>query len=210
MEPHKYIPHVEEFTRITLDEFANVVKNFGATSASGNLPSTLTERLQIFDIITQRLHNLVETHERVMTLYICDIFKESFLHLQYFQFSIIEFDLFQVLSGGDQHLNAGMKSPDDQHKEYLLSGNVADLAVLAQKIKEILKENAGDAKFLKLPALTTRQITICKQLYTMERERVVLDWFVKNSVSDFSDLLQTYQSWLKNYNGAAIELFDNV
>jgi hypothetical protein len=162
-------------------------------------------------MIIQRLQHLVDTHEKVMTLYIGDIFKDSFLHLQYFQFSIIASDLFEVLLFIDENLN---DSSDSQRTSLQgdtgLQHHATPFVMYADKIKTSLKENSGEVKFFNLPALTKRQITICRQLYTMERERVVLDWYVNNSTREFSELLQVYQSWLTNYNDPSIELFDNV
>jgi hypothetical protein len=206
MDTDEYITYLKEFNLNTSEEFVKAIESFGVKVRKGNLSPAITEKLQIFDIITQRLQHLIDTHEKVMTLYIDDIFKASFLGLQYFQFSIIAFDLFEVLSFIDQNLSESTDQPSDTLK----SGNADRLAALSEQIKKSLKLNAGDGRFLKMPSLTRRQITICTKLYTMESERVVLLWYLNNSSNEFSELLKVYQSWLTNDNDPSIELFDNV
>jgi hypothetical protein len=208
MATNEYITYLKEFSLITSEEFVKAIISFGVKARTGKLSPSITEKLQIFDIITQRLQHLIDTHEKVMTLYIDDIFKESFLRLQYFQFSIIAFDLFEVLSFIDRNL--APSEPCGTSNDTSLSVITELLTILSEKIKKSLTMNTGDVRFLKIPALTKRQITICTQLYTMERERFVLNWYVNNSSDEFSELLKVYQSWLKNYNDPSIELFDNV
>jgi hypothetical protein len=209
METNEYITSLKEFNLITSEEFLKAIRAFGMQARAGKLSSSITEKLQIFDIITQRLQHLVDTHEKVMCLYIDDIFKVSFLRLQHFQFSIIAFDLFGVLSFIDSNLREVAEPCDTcQQNNTLRSTNTARLAALFEKIKKALKHNAGDSGFLK--PLTTRQISICTKLYSMESERVVLDWYLKNPSGEFPELLEVYQSWLINYSGPSIELFDNV
>jgi hypothetical protein len=209
MQTHEYIKYLKEFSLITSGEFTKAIHAFGITARTGKLSPSVTQNLQIFDIITQRLQHLLETHEKVMALYVDDIFKESFLHLQYFQFSIIAFDLFEVIEFVDQSLQAFTQQCDPNQSNYI-PGKHGKLDALSEKIKQSLSANAGHVRFVKIPALTNRQIAICRQLYTMERERVVLDWYISNSSKGFSDLLKVYQSWLSNYNDPSIELFDNV
>jgi hypothetical protein len=200
----EYITYLRQFNQITSQEFVKALKSFGVKARTEQLSTPVTESLQMFDIITQGLQHLIETHEKVMTLYVDDIFKESFLHLQYFQFSIIAFDLFKVMSFVDLNLSDG---PDHT---ILPSASINTLAALTEKIKQSLKTNGGDLQLIGLPLLTSRQVAICEQLYTMESERIVLDWYVRNSGGEFSDLLKVYQSWLADNNGQTIELFENV
>jgi hypothetical protein len=211
METNEYITYLKEFNLITSEEFVKAIRGFGIKARAGKLSSSITEKLQIFDIITQRLQHLIDTHERVMGLYIDDIFKESFLRLQYFQFSIIAFDLFGVLSFIDSNLREVAEPCDtSQQNNSLKPENTERQAALFEKIRKSIKLNAGNSPFLKMVPLTTRQITICTQLYTMESERVVLDWYLRNPSGEFPELLKVYQSWLMNYNNPSIELFDNV
>jgi hypothetical protein len=102
----------------------------------------------------------------------------------------------------------GVEEP--RHAATPRSTNATHLAGLFNKIKKALNENTRDSGFVKLIPLTTRQIAICTNLYTMESERVVLDWCLKNPSGEFPELLQAYESWLINYNDPSIELFDNV
>jgi hypothetical protein len=212
MDTNEYIAYLKEFSLITSEEAAKTLKVFCIKGQTEKLSSSITEKLQMFDIVTQRLQHLVDTHEKVMTLYIADIFKKSFLHLQYFQFSIIAFDLFEILSFINTHLKTFTESCDigQPNKTTEKSKNTERLTALIEKIKRILKDNAGDAQFVKMPALTKRQINICRQLYTMERERFVLDWYVNNSTGELHELLDLYQTWLTDYNNPSMELFDNI
>jgi hypothetical protein len=207
METNEYITSLKEFNLITSEEFLKAITGFGMQARAEKLSSSIIEKLQIFDIITQRLQHLVDTHEKVVCLCNDDVFKASFLRLQDFQFSIIAFDLFGVLSFIDSGLR-GVEEPRDAST--LRSTNATHLAGLFKKIKNALNQNTRDSGFVKSIPLTTPQIAICTNLYTMESERVVLDWCLKNPSGEFRELLKVYESWLINYNDSSIELFDNV
>jgi hypothetical protein len=205
----EYIVYLREFSSITSDEFSKAIKIACEKSDNENLAQQLISQLQYVDIITQRVQHLIDTHEKVMTLYIDDLFKESFLHLQYFQFSIVAFELFEAMQVTKFVL-------PDMNQKFLesetynsLSAKRDCLASLSEKIKRSIKTNAGDVQLINIPALTARQINICKHLYTMESERLVLDWYINNPTGDFSDLIKFYQSWLRDHN-SSIELFDNA
>jgi hypothetical protein len=211
METNEYIGDLKEFIQKSSHDFLKVLKVFSVKSRAKKLPCSITEKLQYFDIITQRLQHLVDTHEKVMTLYVDEIFKESFLRLQYLQFSTIAFDLSDVTSFINFHLN----EEDDQNAigsqtDNLIFGNTEGLSAVCEKIKRTLKADAGDIRLIGMAALTRRQIAICRQLYTMESERVVLDWYITNSAGEFSEFLKIYQSWLQGNNNPTIEIFDNV
>ncbi len=209
MRTGEYIEDLREFIGLSSVEFGKILKIYEAEAVKGKLRPSITEKLQYFDIITQRLQHLVDAHEKMVTLYIDDIFKDSFLHLQYFQFSIIVFDLFEVLSF--VHMNiADLKNRDGvtSTKHGLGYEGIERLGVACEKIRSALKTNAGSVRFVGLPALTSRQITICRQLYTMERERVVLDWYIDNSNGELSGLLNVYHAWLRDYKNPSIEFFE--
>lgn len=209
MRTSDYIEDLKAFIQLSADEFAKILKIYEAEGSLGRLRPSITEKLQYFDIITQRLQHLVDAHEKMVTLYIDDIFKDSFLHLQYFQFSIIAFDLFEVMSFVHMHVG-DLKNSNGQttEKQRLGSEGIEKLGSACEKIRSTLKTNAGSVRFVGLPALTSRQITICRQLYTMERERMVLDWYVHNSKGELSDLLNAYNTWLRDYKNPAVEFFE--
>jgi hypothetical protein len=212
MDTNEYIVYLEEFILITSEEAAKTLEVLDIKAQTGKLSSLVTERLQMFDIVIQRLQHLVDTHEKIMTPYTADIFRKSFLRLQYFQFSIIAFDLFQVLSFIDAHFKNYTESRDagQPSKKTAKSEENERLTALVEKIKRTLKDNAGDGRFVNMPPLTKRQIDICRKLYTMARERFVLDWYVSNSTGELHELLDAYQSWLTNYDDPSIELFDDL
>jgi hypothetical protein len=211
METNEYIIYLKEFNLITSEEFVKAIDGFGINAQSGKLSSAITENLQVFDIITQRLQHLVDIHEKVMALYLENIFKGSFLRLQHFQFSIIAVDLFGVLSSIDLNLRKSTEPCDTcQPENTQKSTNIKRLAELFEEITKSLKRNSRDRGSLKLAPLTSQQITICKQHYTMESERMVLDWYLKHPSGEFSEALEVYQSWQTNYNDPSIELFDNA
>lgn len=209
MRTNEYIGHLREFASIVTDEFSNAIKVFHEHSGCEKLSQQLISKLQYADIITQRIQHLIDTHEKMMTLYIDDLFKESFLHLQYFQFSIVAFELFEVLP-----LNKFFEA--EMSREFFgcetydsLSAKSEILTALSEKIKYSIKTSAGDIQLIRIPPLTTRQISICKQLYTMAGERIVLDWYIGNPKGEASDLISFYQSWVHD-NNSSIELFDNA
>ncbi|HEY0653737.1 MAG TPA: hypothetical protein VGD65_11445 [Chryseosolibacter sp.] len=204
MKTTEYIEDLKKFIELSSAEFGKVLKLHEGEAAKRRLRPTITEKLQYFDIITQRLQHLVDAHEQMAALHIDDIFKDSFLHLQYFQFSIIVFELFEVMSF--VHMHAGDDVQPTQKNAAGYEG-IEQLASASEKIRSTLKGSAANVRFVRLPALTSRQITICRQLYTMDRERMVLDWYVHNSKGELSELLNVYHVWLREYKNTAAELF---
>lgn len=104
MRTNEYINDLKDFIQLTSTEFGKLVSVYETEAAKTKLTPTITEKLQYVDMISQRLQHLVDAHEKMATLYIDEIFKDSFLHLQYFQFSVIVFDLFEVISFLHRHV----------------------------------------------------------------------------------------------------------
>jgi hypothetical protein len=206
MDSDAYIEQLQEFNKITSSEFLKALTLFNLRLADNQLPMDIAAKLQYLDILTQRIQHLIDTHKRVMTLYIDSLFKNSFLHLQYFQFSIIIFDLFEAVSVLETHLSHHEGGARESTSVF---PNKQGMAAMASQIERSLLKHVGDTRWIGMPALTVMQTQLCRQFYTMESERVVLDWYLRNSTGHFGELLKAYQSWQRGSRNTAIELFDN-
>jgi hypothetical protein len=207
MDSDAYIEQLQEFHRITTGEFSKAMAIFNSRSLK-TLPADISSGLQYMDVLTQRIQHLVDTHEQVMALRIGRMFKKSFLHLQYLQFSIIVFELFHSLSLLETSLLTDKVDQNTQEATGVFA-NKQRVTDLAARIETGLLRQIGAIHWAGIPALTAKQIQVCLQLYTMESERVVLNWYLKNSTGHVSELLRAYQAWQHNSNNTTIELFDN-
>jgi hypothetical protein len=207
MNAKGYIEELQEFDKIVSGEFTKVLPFF-ETRVGTQLPIEISVTLQYSDIFTQRVQHLIDTHEEIMALYLDDAFKKSFLHLQYFQFSILVFDLLEAISVLENQL-LPYKYAQKSHQEDALFANKQGITRLALTIENYLLKKVGDTRWVGGSALTIRQARICLQYYTMESERIVLDWYLRNSTGVFSELLHVYQSWQCSNRNQAIEFFDN-
>jgi hypothetical protein len=166
--------------------------------------SELIKLLQFLDILSQRIDHLVKAHERIMTLHVDSVFKYSFLHLQYFQFEIVAHDLLHSLSEIQLYIQSNL--PDEGLVAFFESSPTISDQV--QIIRKAIKEEAGLARLAGMSPLTTRQIAVCSELYTMASERIVLDWFLATSTNrNTRDLLAYYHERIKNDHDNTTELF---
>jgi hypothetical protein len=164
----------------------------------------LVKHLQFLDILSQRIEHLIKAHESIMTLYVDELFKRSFLHLQYYQFEVVGYDLLHSLSEIQTYVKINF--PDGGLIVFFESK--PSVMEQVETIRQIIKEEAGLPALVGMRPLTSQQISTCSQLYTMASERIVMDWFLATRMNkDTQQLLAYYQERIKNDNNNGSELF---
>jgi hypothetical protein len=206
----EYILPLHKFHAITKAEFSEAIQviermyqgsGYRKFEKSGSA-ALIISKLQYLDILDQRIRHLIYTNEQVMTMFINDTFKRAFLYLQYFQFTIAAHDLFEAMSEIEQAIQ------HDKHIQLNIFRHKTEIEILTNEVKISLLEQCGDVKSIMLPPMTKKQIEICNHLYTMESERIVLNWFLTSMPScKWFDLLAVYKSKQQDELNTSIELF---
>lgn len=169
-----YIVPLKRLSEIVSITFCVWIGKIDRSRANTVLSAEITETLQFADVLNQRINHLLEAHDKVMSLYIDDLFKDSFLHLQFFQFETLTHDLLNAIHDLELSLIPALHPADWQK----FSQHESEIEALINLIRDLLKDGSEKPGVTALTPLTKRQIQICRQLYTMESERVVLDWFL--------------------------------
>jgi len=137
---------------------------------------------------------------------------ESIYHLHVFQALTIELDLIRSI--------AAIKSSLADLKDHFIAIGKIDwmdddifnnMHIIKEKLQATiaaLRLAGGETKHLPLPTLTEEQISILNSLYSMESERVVLNWFL-SSMPDgtWEQLMQYYEAEINKVGDDNMELF---
>jgi hypothetical protein len=181
-----YLPALKALREMASATFSLTMKK--AEVHDGN-HDHLVKHLQFLDILSQRIDHLTTAHENIMALHVDDLFKYSFLHLQYFQFEVVAHDLLNSLHEIETYVRNILC---DQELIFFFESSPT-IQEQVEVIRRTIREEAGPVNIIGMRPLTTRQSSICLQLYTMASERIVLDWFLANSAN------QTTESLLAHY-----------
>ena len=172
----------------------------------------LTGNLQYMDIFSQRVYHLVLAHQKMTMHNMAQVLTESIFHLHVFQALTIELDLIRSISA--------IKSSLADLKDHFIAVGKIDwmdddifnnMHIIKEKLQTTiaaLRLAGGETKHLPLPTLNEEQITILSSLYSMESERVVLNWFL-NSMPDgtWEQLMQHYEAEINKVEDDNMELF---
>jgi hypothetical protein len=201
MEKASYIAHLKILHGMASTSFTLALKV--VEQKGPNAESKLILNVQYLDIISQRIEHLMKAHKAVMQMLVDDLFKNSFLHLQYFHFQILKYDLLSSL--GEIKDCLAKDSGDVRLKAFFLASPT--LEEQAMVIEGIMK---NDFKILNAPGpppLTSRQISECSRLYTMESERLVLKWFLSKEQEKNIESLISFYLEMRNSSKDSTELF---
>lgn len=172
----------------------------------------LTSNLQYMDIFSQRVYHLVLTHQTMVKDNMSQAITESVYHLHVFQALTIELDLVRSI--------AAIKTSLSELKEHFIAVGQIDWMdddifnnthVIKEKLHKTitaLRVAGGETQHLPLPTLTEGQIEILTSFYSMESERVVLNWFLNSMPhGTWEDLMQYYESEINKVEEDSFELF---
>jgi len=173
----------------------------------------LISDLQYMDIFCQRVEHLVWVHQRVIVERSAAPFRESIFHLHIFQSMTIERDLSRTVAsihGALAELREHLtKASGTTWTPETFFRNTARIQKVLTRTIAALTTAAGDIQRLPVPPFSERLLQMLYALYTMESERLVLDWFVKTiPVCHWDDLCQHYETTLHQPGaGDDMELF---
>ena len=172
----------------------------------------LTSYLQYMDIFSQRVYHLVLAHQKMAKQNLAQALTESVFHLHVFQALTIELDLFRSISA--------IKSTLAELKEHFIEvgkidwmdddifNNTHVIKEKLQKTISALQLAGGETKHLPLPTLTEEQVSILNSLYSMESERVVLNWFLNSMpAGTWEELMYYYEAEINKVGDDNTELF---
>src|SRR6185503_14164180 len=124
-------------------------------------------------------------------------FRESFYHLQICQAMTIEMDLLQSITSIKnilQEIKAESMAKQIQWLDGDLFGNTGFIKVILRNTIDELLQAGGEARHLPIPTLTPDQTRVLQSLYTMESERLVLNWFLSSMPGGtWEELLKYYK-----------------
>lgn len=210
MTEKRYIANIKQLQTLIQGEFGFARELLlNQKNEKSSAPDALLAELQSQDIISQRIQHLIEGFENSKPFFGDKKFKHAFLDLQYFQLISIERDLEKTIAaikalGVPQSWDSNASAPCNtqlfqRHNEIrqLLNGsNRIAMRCTAQRIL------CGPSP------LNNVQAADCLKLYTMQSERIVLQWFLSNMpFGKRSDLLEVYEEKMKNVNTDSVELF---
>jgi hypothetical protein len=126
--------------------------------------------------VTQRIENLLKSHDRIMNLRIDPLFKSSFLQLQSVQFEYLSDEITNIVQG--IMTLADYREGTDRGELHMYCDLIRELVI---EIKRQLKSHAREG-VSNLRALTKLQISICRLEYSHPVEFIILDWFVNTKI----------------------------
>lgn len=146
--------------------------------------------------LDKRLENVIETHEAVMTLYIDEIFKRSFLHLQRHQIQSIGLEIKMLF----KCLKSSTLATDDAVRSKIIESESSIQNILIEAL-DIIKVHASDFVFGMAP-LTQKQLSICLGIYKYRSELIILHSFISQSVMTIPDHLDQVETeiYAKGYH----------
>jgi hypothetical protein len=172
---------------------------------------TLIADLQYMDIFCQRVEHLIETHNKMINEDLAENFSESFYHLQVCQAMTIEMDWLRSIANIKntlQEIKAEFIVKQTQWLDGDLFGNTVFIKAILRKTIDELLQAGGEAKHLPIPTLTPDQVRVLQSLYTMESERLVLNWFLNYMPGGtWEDLLKYYEVEISHVGADNTELF---
>lgn len=172
----------------------------------------LVSNLQYMDILTQRVEHLILIHVGLKEKSDDPGLKESLFHLHVFQSMTIELDLLKsikaiitIIEELQNHFSEIGKIDLQSHKYF--TNTTVITAILSDTILS-LSVAGGEIRHLPIPPLSPRQIQVLNAHYTMESERVVLNWFLESMPRGrWEDLFHHYESAIEQVEIEKTELF---
>jgi len=166
--------------------------------------NSIVTNLQHHDIFRQRVEHLVMVHQKLMTDEWQLDFVEPVFHLHVFQAMTIELDLLTAISS----VSDTLREVTNQYPQMKEQCHVEKYFTHTNRIKEIIERTVwvlqtagGNLEHLLISPFTVSQLTRIYSLYTMESERVVLDWFIDSIPSgSLEELLLHYHSTIERLN----------
>jgi hypothetical protein len=174
------------------------------------LRELIVAELQCHDIISQRIHHIIDGYANAKPLFFDNKFKRSFLDLQSFQLTSIASDLEKTVTtikNLADRLTRRQRNVTTQGTE--IFARYDDIKDLLGFTCRMLTGCVAQRVMYTRPPFTPHQTAACLKFYTMQSERIVLHWFIANMpFGTRRNLLRVYHSEMETIKNESVELFN--
>jgi hypothetical protein len=202
---NKYIANIKRLQSLVQEEFLVVHQLLNSeVDLDPQIFDTIIVELQAHDIIGQRIQHLIDGFQASNPFFNDKKFKNGFLDLQYFQLIALERDLEKTVGSLRAHLraNAGSKYTT------LVFSRFNEIQQLIEDTNRITMCSTSERVKSGRSPLNLIQISECLNLYSMDAERIVLQWFLTNMpFGETDDLLRTYEEKMQDVSAQSVQLF---
>jgi hypothetical protein len=208
MKELKYIANIHRLQRLIADEFASARQQLTTTASlnQANIASIIAA-LQGQDTINQRIQHLIDSFECSRALFHDKRFKHSFLDLQYFQLVAIGRDLEKAIATIRTLANTSISKLSEPGQIPTLFPRYTDILHLLEILNRTSIQCVAQRILSGPTPLNSSQADDCLKLYTMQSERIVLQWFLSSMpFGKRNDLLRVYEA-KTNVANESIEIF---
>jgi hypothetical protein len=208
MREQSYIANIECLLNLVSEEFSGARQLLTkVTNEESATLASLTTALQSQDILSQRIQHLIDGFKCSEAYFEDKKFKNSFLDLQYFQLVTIAWDLDKAISELKK-LAAGSTSKHGKHVEgSTVFPRYAEIVGLFRVLNRTSVACVAHRILSGVNPFNSNQAAECIGLYTMQCERLVLQWFQSNMpFGKRNDLLRVYAQNMNDEN-ESVELF---
>jgi hypothetical protein len=211
LEEKQYIAQIRALLVLIEDEFSITRQTLigGKCDDTSGLLELIVAELQCQDILSQRIQHIIDGFEIVKDLFNDKKFKRSFLDLQFFQLVAIGSDLEDIITT-TRTLATALSTPqfNGPTEGATLFARYNDVKHLLEFSNRMIMSCVAQRMLYNQPPLTSRQAATCMTLYTMQSERIVLQWFLTNMpFGKRVDLLRIYKDEMKKIKNESVELF---
>jgi hypothetical protein len=211
LKEKQYIAQIRALLALIEDEFSTTRQSLigEKNNDTSGLLELIVAELQCHDILSQRIQHIIDGFEIVKDLFVDKKFKRSFLDLQFFQLITIGSDLEETITT-TRILASTLTTPqfNGSKESVKLFARHNDVKHLLEFSNRTIMSCVAQRMLYNKPPLTSQQAATCLTLYTMESERIVLQWFLTNMpFGKRSDLLRTYKEEMKKIKDESIALF---
>jgi hypothetical protein len=190
------------------DEFSTIGPFLSTTGPANQADVGITLKvLQSEDILNQRIQHLIDGVRSSEAFYRNARFKHVFLDLQYFHLVTIRRDLRNSITSMRILADAIRSNHPDQKEIVTRSNRLLEIDQLFKVADRTSLRFVAQRIVSGHNPLTSTQSVKCLELYTMQSERIVLEWFLSNMpFGKEKDLLRVYEDHTNNTNDS-IEFF---
>jgi hypothetical protein len=208
MKEQTYISNLKRLQVLIQDEFSTVRQSLSTVSGVNQASlESIVKALQSEDIINQRIQHLIDGVNRSKVFFNDSKFKHSFLALQYFHLVTVRQDLWKTITSVRILMEAISLNHHGLNESVTRSVRFTEIEHLFKITKRTSFRSVAQRIVSGTKPLNSTQAGECLELYTMQSERIVLQWFLSNMpFGKDKDLLRVYEEQMNNGNDS-IEFF---
>jgi hypothetical protein len=208
MREQNYIANIQCLLNLVAEEFSDARELLtDLTDIDSATRTSIITALQAQDILTQRIQHLIDGFKCSEAYFEDKKFKNSFLDLQYFQLVTIAWDLDKTISTIKKLAAGNITKHAQQVDGSILFPRHDKIVGLFRVLNRTSVACVAHRILSGVNPFNSNQAAECIGLYTMQSERVVLQWFQSNMpFGKRNDLLRVYVEKM-TYENESVELF---